>query len=57
MKCPPINHPDNGRVYIIANGQTALFICDKDYSTVGSPISYCDGRKWSFPTPECKKSS
>jgi len=57
MGCPPLKHPDNGHTYIVSNGQTALFVCDEGYSAMGSAISYCASGKWSFPPPECKKSS
>ena len=52
--CPSLDHPTNGQVYVIQNGQLALFICNEGYSIVGKSISYCVGGKWSFPPPVCK---
>ena len=57
INCLPLSDPSNGQVYVIQNGKIVFFNCNDGYSTVGSSISYCVGGKWSFPPPECEKSS
>lgn len=55
-KCSNLKDPSNGKVYIIDNGGTALFICNSGFVTAGSPTSYCIDGNWSSPPPSCKRS-
>ena len=51
--CPPFNRPSNGRVYIIDDRQTALFVCDSGYSVKGSAHVTCVNGTWDSPAPVC----
>ena len=51
--CPNINAPSNGRVYIIDNRQTALFVCNSGYTIIGNAQVNCVDGTWDS-SPICK---
>lgn len=55
-ECPAISDPDNGKVFIISNGQTAVFACNNGFVTVGNSQLQCIDGKWSSSPPKCHPS-
>ena len=51
MACPRVKAPKNGRVYIVDNGNTAIFICNQKFRLVGNIQAFCVDGKWSPVTP------
>ena len=51
--CPPIKAPENGRVYIIDDRQTALFVCNSGYTIMGNPHMGCVDGTWDSSPPTC----
>lgn len=56
MACSTLKAPKNGQVYIFDNGNTAIFVCNKNFDTVGSIQAYCVDEEWSSPPPTCQAS-
>ena len=52
--CPNINAPSNGRVYIIDDRQTALFVCNSGYTIIGNAQVNCVDGTWDSSPPICK---
>ncbi|XP_022793899.1 sushi, von Willebrand factor type A, EGF and pentraxin domain-containing protein 1-like, partial [Stylophora pistillata] len=50
----PLNGKRKGSTFI--DGDTVEFLCDENFSLVGSSISRCLGGRWSSAFPECKAS-
>ena len=46
-----VKAPRNGRVYIVENGNTALFICNQKFALVGSIQAFCINGKLSPLSP------
>lgn len=51
--CPALNDPDNGNVYIISNGQNAIFTCKSGFTVIGNPFLVCLNGVWNSPPPKC----
>ena len=52
--CPTLANPANGRVIVV--GQSAFYVCNTNYITVGNPFNSCVGGKWTSPPAICKLS-
>ena len=52
--CPTLANPANGRVIVV--GQSAFYVCNTNYITVGNPFNSCVGGKWTSPPAMCKLS-
>ena len=55
-KCPTLSNPDNGKVYIISDGNVAIFTCNDGFVTEGNSYLQCINRVWSSPPPKCQPS-
>jgi len=54
--CPPLNDPDNGKVYQFPDGSTAIVTCKSGYITSGQSFMQCINGKWSSSPPKCLQS-
>jgi len=52
-KCPSFSSPENGRVFLLSDGKTAIFNCMSGYTIVGEGVLYCTDGKWSSHVPKC----
>lgn len=52
--CPPLTNPTNGRVYIIDDRQTALFVCNSGYTVIGNARASCVDGTWNSSSPVCR---
>ena len=55
-ECPAISDPDNGKVFIISDGETAIFACNNGFVTIGNSRLQCIDGKWSSSPPKCHPS-
>ena len=53
-KCPAILDPDNGKVFIISDGEVAIFTCYNGFVTVGKSQLQCIDGKWNSAPPKCQ---
>ena len=51
--CSPLSALKNGKVHIIDNKQTALFVCNSGYTIIGNPHVSCVDGAWSSSFPVC----
>ena len=51
--CPSLSSPENGRVFQLPDGKTAIFTCTSGYTIVGKEVLYCADGKWSPHVPKC----
>ena len=54
IKCPAVLDPDNGKVFIISDGEVAIFTCNSGFVTVGNSHLQCIDGKWNSPPPKCQ---
>ena len=50
---PSLSDPRNGRVYIIDDRQTALFVCNSGYTNIGNTHASCVDGTWNSSSPVC----
>ena len=57
VECDDPGKPANGRQIVekgYVYGKSVKFICDKDYTLVGTDVMYCQANSsWSSPVPRC----
>ena len=51
--CRSLNGPENGKVFHLSDGKTAIFNCKSGYTIVGEDVLYCADGKWSSNVPKC----
>ncbi|XP_065904619.1 basement membrane-specific heparan sulfate proteoglycan core protein-like isoform X2 [Dysidea avara] len=52
--CSQPSDPQNGRVFVINGGNSAIYTCNDGYITNGARFVQCISGKWSSPPPTCK---
>ena len=55
-KCPTLNDPDNGKVYVVSDGTVAIFTCDNGFIKTGDSYMQCINGKWTSAPPKCQPS-
>ena len=51
--CSSLSDPDNGQVFEISDGNTAVYLCNKGFTRIGESVLHCVNGKWSSPPPRC----
>ena len=51
--CRPLNDPQNGRVFVFPDCNSAVYTCNPGYTISGTALVECISGRWSSPPVTC----